>query len=94
MTVSAKLYDSCAVGRPILAACRGELQRLVEREGIALAVPHGDPDALAAAVRRLRADPELGARLGDRAREFARMHLRERQAEHVAELLESLTVAR
>ncbi len=90
MTVSAKLYDVCAVGRPVIAACQGELRELVEREEIALAVPHGDAEALAGAVRRLRSDPELGQRLSIRAREFARLHLRERQAQRVADLVESL----
>lgn len=90
MTVSAKLYDVCAVGRPVIAACEGELRRLVEREKIALAVSHGDAEALADAVRRLRSDPELRRRLSERAREFARLHLRERQARRFAEICESL----
>jgi colanic acid biosynthesis glycosyl transferase WcaI len=94
MTVSAKLYDMCAVGRPMIAACRGELRRLVEREEIGLAVPHGDAEALAAAVRRLRSDPHLRERLSDRARAFAQLHLREHQAEHLAELLESAAAGR
>jgi glycosyltransferase involved in cell wall biosynthesis len=92
--VSAKLYDVCAVGRPVVAACRGELRRLVEREGIALPVPHGDAEALAQAVRRLRSDSELRQRLTERARLFARAHLREREAERLAELLESVAVPR
>ena len=94
MTVSAKLYDVCAIGRPVIAACRGELRRLVEREEIALAVPHGDPEALADALRRLRSDPQLRERLSDRARAFARLHLRERQAERVVELLQSVAAER
>ena len=93
-TVSAKLYDVCAVGRPVVAACRGELRRLVEREGIALPVPHGDAEALAQAVQRLRSDSELRQRLSERARLFAQAHLREREAERLAELLESVAVPR
>ena len=93
-TVSAKLYDACAVGRPVIAACRGELRRVVESENIALAVPHGDAAKLAEAVRRLRSDPELGARLAGRAREFAERHLRERQAERFAGLLEAVVGTR
>jgi colanic acid biosynthesis glycosyl transferase WcaI len=89
-TISAKLYDLCAVGRPVIAAARGELRALVEREEIGLAVPHGDPEALAGAIRRLRSDPALGERLSERARAFARLHLRERQAERVAALCESV----
>jgi glycosyltransferase involved in cell wall biosynthesis len=90
MTVSAKLYDSCAIGRPIVAACCGELRRLVEEGGIGIAVPHGDPEALAAAVRELRANPALRGRLSDRGRAFAREHLRERQAQRLANVAESV----
>jgi colanic acid biosynthesis glycosyl transferase WcaI len=89
-TVSAKLYDLCAVGRPIVAASRGELYALIEREGIGLAVPHGDVAALADAVRTVRADPALAERIAASARAFAERHLRERQAERLAELAESM----
>jgi colanic acid biosynthesis glycosyl transferase WcaI len=87
--VSAKLYDCCAIGRPIVAACRGELQRVIEQAGIGLTVPHGDPAALAAAVRRLRSDPALGRDLVEKARRFAREHLRDVQAQRCAEVVES-----
>jgi colanic acid biosynthesis glycosyl transferase WcaI len=87
--VSAKLYDCCAIGRPIVAACRGELQRVIERAGIGLTVPHGDPAALADAMRRLRSDPALGRDLVEQARTFAREHLRDAQARRCAEVVES-----
>lgn len=90
MTVSAKLYDACAVGRPMVAACCGELRRIIEEEGIGLAVPHGDPDALAEAVGRLRADPGLRERLAERGRAFAGEHLRGEHAERLAALAESV----
>jgi colanic acid biosynthesis glycosyl transferase WcaI len=89
-TVSAKLYDVCAIGRPIVAACRGELMRIVESEQIGLAVTHGDTEAMASAIRRLRSDRGLCERLGSRAQEFARSHLRSRQADRLAQLVESL----
>jgi colanic acid biosynthesis glycosyl transferase WcaI len=90
LVVSAKLYDACAIGRPIVAACTGELRRLIETDDLGLAVPHGDPGALAAAIRELRADPGLGERLVTSARAFAGRHLRERQAERFAMLGESV----
>jgi colanic acid biosynthesis glycosyl transferase WcaI len=93
-TVSAKLYDVCALGRPVVAACRGELRRVIEREKVALVVDYGDPVALADAVRQLRSDGELGARLGNRARAFARANLRERQAERLVEVVESVASRR
>ena len=89
-TISAKLYDSCALGRPVVAACRGEQRRLIEREGIGLVVEHGDAGALAAAVRRLRSEPELRERLAESGRSFARSQLRSRQSERLAEILESV----
>jgi glycosyltransferase involved in cell wall biosynthesis len=89
-TVSAKLYDYCAVGRPVVAVAQGELERVIEEEGVALAVPLEDPAGLAAAVRRIRDDPRLAEQLTARARAFASAHLRERQAERMAELLEAL----
>ena len=90
LVVSAKLYDACAIGRPIVAACTGELRRLIEAEGLGLAVPHGDAKALAEAIREVRANPELGERLVASARAFAGRHLREVQAERFASLAESL----
>ncbi|HUT76281.1 MAG TPA: glycosyltransferase family 4 protein [Polyangia bacterium] len=89
-TVASKLYDYGAVGRPVIAACRGELQRVVERDDVAVAVPHGDAAELAAAVRSLRADPARGEELVQRGVAFAREHLRETQAARLAGLLESV----
>jgi glycosyltransferase involved in cell wall biosynthesis len=90
LVVSAKLYDACAIGRPIVAACTGELRRLIETEGLGLAVPHGDPATLAGAVRELRGDQALAERLVASARAFASRHLREVQAERFATLAGSV----
>ena len=86
--VSSKLFDYCALGRPVIVAADGETRRLAE--GAALLAPPEDPGALAAAVRELRGDPELGRRLGERARERARDYLREVQAERLVTELEAL----
>lgn len=91
--ISAKLYDCCAIGRPIVAACRGELNRVIEEHGLGLTVPHGDPAALAAAVRCLRSEPELGRDLVERARGFARDHLRDHQARQLPALVASAVAA-
>jgi len=86
--ISSKLFDYCALGRPVIVAADGETRRLAE--GAALLAPPEDPGALAAAVRELRGDPELGRRLGERARERARDYLREVQAERLVTELEAL----
>jgi colanic acid biosynthesis glycosyl transferase WcaI len=89
-TVSAKLFDCCAIGRPIVAVCTGELERVIAERQVALKVPPSRPEALADAVRSLRDDPSGQAEMVARAREFAAEHLRGRQADRVADMLERL----
>lgn len=68
-----KVYEYMAAGLPIVASRIGALVDLLEPDCGLLCEP-GDPVALASALRRLRDDPELGRRLGDRAREKALAH--------------------
>jgi colanic acid biosynthesis glycosyl transferase WcaI len=77
-TVPVKLYDSCAVGRPVVVAAPGESRRLAADHGAGVAVPPGDPAALAEAIRRLASDPAFGDRVAEQGRSFAAQHLRER----------------
>lgn len=88
--VTSKLFDCCAVGRPVIVAAEGEMRRLTSEADAALGVPAEDPEALAEAVRRLKEDPELRAQLGEHGRAFAAQYLRERQAGQLASLLESV----
>lgn len=88
--VTSKLFDFCALGRPVILAADGEMRRLVDEADAALAVPAEDPDALAGAVRALRADPGLRARLAENGRRFAARNLREDASEALADTLESV----
>lgn len=85
--VPSKLFDCCAVGRPVILAADGEARRLADAAGAVRAVPPGDPEALAEALRELRDDPAAGARLGERGTAFAAEHLRERQVERLEQVL-------
>jgi glycosyltransferase involved in cell wall biosynthesis len=76
--VLSKLYDYCAVKRPLIVSAAGETSRLAAEAGVGLCIRPGDPAALAAAVRRLRDDPPLRERLAERARAFAEASSRER----------------
>jgi glycosyltransferase involved in cell wall biosynthesis len=70
-----KAFDYLGAGRPIIASApTGELTRMVERAGCGLAVPPEDGEALAAAVRRLAADPEGARRMGAAGRAYALEH--------------------
>lgn len=91
--VPSKLFDCCAVGRPVIVAAGAEPRRLAAAAGAAVGVPPGDPEALADAVRRLRDDPALRNRLADAGRAFARGSLRELQARRMRLLLEEVAAS-
>ena len=63
-------YEAAACGLPIITTPMGAA-RLVETDKTGIIVPAGDVDALAAAIRRLAAAPELRQRMGSAAREAA-----------------------
>jgi glycosyltransferase involved in cell wall biosynthesis len=68
------LLEAMAAGCVIVASRVGGIPDVVEAERNGLLVPPGDPPALAAALRRLRDDPQLRSRLASAARETARQH--------------------
>jgi glycosyltransferase involved in cell wall biosynthesis len=62
------LVEALALGTPAIATRVGGVPEIVEDGVSGLLVPPGDPEALADAVRRFLADPELQARLREGAR--------------------------
>ncbi|MFD4140381.1 glycosyltransferase family 4 protein [Streptomyces sp. NPDC058572] len=67
--------EAMATGTPLVATTGGAIPEVAGADGeTCLAVPPGDAEALAAALRRLLADPDLRARLGaaGRARVLSR----------------------
>jgi glycosyltransferase involved in cell wall biosynthesis len=87
--VPSKLYDFCAVGRPVIVAAVGEAQRLTTPREAAVTVPPGDPGALSSALLELRSDPLLRDRLAAAGAHFGAQNERERQVERLADLLAS-----
>jgi glycosyltransferase involved in cell wall biosynthesis len=66
--LSNAILEAMALERPIVATdVTGVREQIVDGES-GLIVPPRDPAAIAAAVRRLREDPALAARLGANAR--------------------------
>ena len=88
--LSSKLFDYCAIGRPVIVAADGETRRVVEEAEAAYVVAPEAPEEIARAVRKLREDPALGERLVAAGRQLAKEYLRERQAERMVALLESV----
>jgi glycosyltransferase involved in cell wall biosynthesis len=60
--------EAMAATRPVVASRTGGLAEAVADGETGLLVPPGDPDALAAALARLAADPALRRRLGEAGR--------------------------
>jgi glycosyltransferase involved in cell wall biosynthesis len=89
--VPSKLFDFCAVGRPVVVAAAGEPARLVAQQQAALTVPPDDAVELASKVRSLASNPALGSRIASNGRELAAQHLREAHVERLAALVESLS---
>jgi glycosyltransferase involved in cell wall biosynthesis len=89
--VPSKLVDFMAVGRPVILSAAGESAELVAAAGAGLVVPPEDPDALAGAVRWLRANPREAEEMGRCGREFARTRLRSAQAAELEEVLLEVT---
>lgn len=63
-----KVYEYMAAGVPVVASRIGQVEKLIDADVNGLLVPPGDPAALAAALERLHAAPELRVRLGHAAR--------------------------
>jgi hypothetical protein len=68
--VPSKLFDSMAVGRPVLLAAEGEALRILKDAQAGLGYTAEDGKALAAAVLDLRADAARAHEMGVRGREY------------------------
>jgi glycosyltransferase involved in cell wall biosynthesis len=89
------LLEAMAASLPVVATAVGGVPEVVVSEETGLLVGAGDPDALAAALRRLAGDPELRRRLGDagRRRVEERFSIARWRADHLA-LYQRLLAAR
>ena len=86
----AKLYDSLAVGTPVIVTNQGWTKTLVEEHGCGWYVPAGDVAALAARLQALLAQPAQLAAAGTNGRRLAvREFDRQQLAQRVQLLLEA-----
>ncbi|MBF9236425.1 glycosyltransferase family 4 protein [Hymenobacter sp. BT683] len=86
----AKLYDSLAVGTPVIVTNQGWTKSLVEQHSCGWYVPAGDALALAAKLRQLLAEPATGAVAGAKGKALAvEAFDRQQMAQQVQQLLEA-----
>jgi glycosyltransferase involved in cell wall biosynthesis len=84
-----KVWEALASGRPVVTGDGpGPRSLLVDGEN-ALLVPHGDPEALAAALRGLADDPDLARRLAERGLALAAEHTTEHIGRELHQILSS-----
>ncbi len=76
LVLPSKLLNVMSVGRPVVVTADAgtELHDVVTRSGCGLAVPPGDPEALASALRGLALDGAARHRMGEAGRAWAVSH--------------------
>ena len=86
-----KVFDYMAAGKPVLLAIEGVIREVIEEAGAGIAIPPGDPAALADGIRYLADHPDEGQTMGSRGRNHVKQHFnRPIQAEKFASLIEDL----
>ena len=90
---SGVLVEALAAGKPVIATGFPHAVELLAG-GAGLVVPHGDPVAMAAALRRVLTEPGLAARLGSEAASLAPQLLWPAVAERYRSLARTIIEAR
>ncbi len=76
--IPSKLFEAMATGKPvILAVPEGDASELVRSEGIGITVPPENPEALVAAIQRLKDDAPLCRDMGARGERLSRRYTRD-----------------
>jgi glycosyltransferase involved in cell wall biosynthesis len=89
-----KLFEYMAAGRAIVASNLPAIREVLTDERTALLVAAGDPDALAAGIRRLAGDPGLRDRLADAALQAVAEYSWDRRAERLEALFTVVLASR
>lgn len=88
--IPSKIFEYFGSGKAVVGAVRGEPAEIL-REGGAIVVEPEEPDALAAAVRALSADPDRRATMGTAARTYVEEKFdRRRLAARYREMIQGL----
>ncbi len=86
-----KVFDYMAAGRPVVLAMEGVIREVIESAGAGVAIPPGDPTALANAVCYLADHSPEGLEMGLKGHEYIKVHLnRLDQAGKISLIIENL----
>jgi glycosyltransferase involved in cell wall biosynthesis len=90
-----KVFDYMAAGKPVLLAIDGVIRKVVEEAGAGLAVPPGDPPALAQAAQKMAQDIQAAERMGAAGRRHVEQHFdRERLAGDIERIMAQMVEGR
>jgi len=93
--IPSKMFEAMAMGLPLLmAAPAGEASRILEREAAGVRVSSAHPAALAEETRRWLDHPEFVRRCADSSLRAASLYSRQRQAEAVIAVLQTVCLGR
>ncbi|HKS97365.1 MAG TPA: glycosyltransferase family 4 protein, partial [Terriglobia bacterium] len=93
--IPSKMFEAMAAAKPVILGVEGEAKEILEDAQAGVAVPPEDPEALAGAILRLKADAALARELGASGRRAAlEKYSRRKQAAAYLELLDGLVARR
>lgn len=72
--IPSKIFETMAMGRPIIMGVRGEARQMVMQSGAGLEMEPDSPDSLVRAVLTLADDPDSASRRGRAARDYVARH--------------------
>lgn len=86
-----KVFDYMAAGRPVILAIEGVIKQVIEEAEAGVAVPPGNPAAMASAIRELASNPVRCQALGMNGRKMIEANFSRRVlADKFTSLLESI----
>jgi len=86
-----KVFDYMAAGRPVVLAMEGVIREVIMSANSGIAIPPGDPTALAEAITYLADHSQDGIDMGLKGREYNRNHFdRPAQARKFGQIIEKM----
>ena len=87
--IPSKIFESMAMGKPIVLGVQGEVKDIIEEAGCGICIQPEDAGELAQAICRLADDPGLQHALGDSGEAYVKRHFdRAQLAQQYEQLLQ------